>query len=117
MGYRNLRQCVDDLQRRGNLVRIDSPVNADLEAAAIHRRVHAAGGPAILMTNVTGCRFPMVSNLFGTFERIPSPGGAQNRSGESAAPSPELSVFGPYRSDDAPQVCSARRRAVGTHDN
>lgn len=69
MKYRSLRQCVDDLQRNGHLVRIDEPIDAQLEAAAIHRRVFAAGGPALLFTNVVGCKFPMVSNLFGTLER------------------------------------------------
>jgi 4-hydroxy-3-polyprenylbenzoate decarboxylase len=69
MGYRSLRQCVDDLERHKQLVRVEAPVDARLEAAAIHRRVHAAGGPAIYFSNVTGCRFPMVSNLFGTMER------------------------------------------------
>ena len=69
MGYRSLRECVDDLDRHGQLVRIETPVDARLEAAAIHRRVHAAGGPAVYFANVVGCRFPMVSNLFGTMER------------------------------------------------
>jgi 4-hydroxy-3-polyprenylbenzoate decarboxylase len=67
--YHSLRQCVDDLERNGHLVRIDTPIDAKLEAAAIHRRVFAAGGPALLFTKVVGCNFPMVSNLFGTFER------------------------------------------------
>ena len=40
-----------------------------LEAAEIQRRVYARGGPAVLFANVKGCRFPMVSNLFGTIER------------------------------------------------
>ncbi|MCC6493602.1 MAG: UbiD family decarboxylase [Pirellulales bacterium] len=70
MGYQNLRQCIDDLQRHRQLVCIESPVRAQLEAAAIHRRVHAAGGPAIYFANVVGCRFPMASNLFGTMERM-----------------------------------------------
>jgi 4-hydroxy-3-polyprenylbenzoate decarboxylase len=69
MGYRNLQQCVRDLEATGRLVRIDDPVDACLEAAEIQRRVFAAGGPAVLFANVTGCRFPMVSNLFGTIER------------------------------------------------
>lgn len=69
MGYRSLRDCVDDLERHGELVRIDAPIDACLEAAAIHRRVFAAGGPALLFTNVRDCKFPMVSNLFGTIER------------------------------------------------
>lgn len=69
MGYRTLRECIDDLERSGQLVRIDAEVDANLEAAEIHRRVCAAGGPALLFTRVKGCRFPMVSNLFGTLDR------------------------------------------------
>jgi 4-hydroxy-3-polyprenylbenzoate decarboxylase len=69
MGYRTLRECVDDLERHRQLVRIDVEVDARLEAAEIQRRVYAAGGPALLFTRVKGCRFPMVSNLFGTMER------------------------------------------------
>jgi 4-hydroxy-3-polyprenylbenzoate decarboxylase len=69
MGYRTLRECVDDLERHRQLVRIDAEVDARLEAAEIHRRVCAAGGPALLFTRVKGCSFPMVSNLFGTMER------------------------------------------------
>ena len=69
MGYVNLRQCVDDLERHGKLIRIHEEVDADLEAAEIHRRVYDANGPAILFENVRNCRFPMVSNLFGTMER------------------------------------------------
>src|SRR5688572_24839055 len=69
MGYRTLRECVVDLERHGHLVRIDVEVDARLEAAEIHRRVYAAGGPAVLFTRVKGCRFPMVSNLFGTMDR------------------------------------------------
>lgn len=69
MGYRSLRECVTDLQRHRQLVRIDAEIDPHLEAAEIQRRVYAAGGPALLFANVKGCRFPMVSNLFGTLER------------------------------------------------
>lgn len=69
MGYKSLQQCVTDLEQHGHLRRIDAPIDAYLQAAAIHRRVYAAGGPALLFSNVVGCRFPMVSNLFGTLER------------------------------------------------
>lgn len=69
MGYRSLKECTTDLEQHGHLRRIDAPISAYLEAAAIQRRVYAAGGPALLFTNVAGCRFPMVSNLFGTLER------------------------------------------------
>ena len=69
MGYRNLRECVRDLEKTGQLLRINVEVDANLEAAAIHRRVFEAKGPALLFTNVKDCHFPMVSNLFGTMER------------------------------------------------
>jgi len=69
MGYRNLRECLEDLERTGQLVRIDREVNGDLEVAEIQRRVYAAGGPAVYYSRVKGCNFPLVSNLYGTFER------------------------------------------------
>jgi 4-hydroxy-3-polyprenylbenzoate decarboxylase len=69
MGYASLRACVIDLERSGQLVRIDEEIDACLEAAEIQRRVYQAGGPALLFTRVKSCRFPMVSNLFGTLER------------------------------------------------
>ncbi|MCP4775563.1 MAG: UbiD family decarboxylase [Planctomycetaceae bacterium] len=69
MGYRNLTDCVNDLEQSGNLIRVDEEIDANLEAAEIHRRVYQSGGPAILFDNVKGCEFPMVSNLFGTLER------------------------------------------------
>ncbi len=69
MGYRNLQECIRDLEKHGHVVRLRQEVSANLEAAEIHRRVCERGGPAILFENVTGCTFPMVSNLFGTLER------------------------------------------------
>jgi len=69
MGYRNLRECVGDLDRTGQLVRIEQEIDPHLEAAEIQRRVYAAGGPAVYYARVKGSQFPMVSNLFGTIER------------------------------------------------
>lgn len=69
MGYRSLIQCVNDLESAGHLVRLVDKVDAHLEVAEIHRRVHRSGGPAILFENVNNCDFPMVSNLFGTLDR------------------------------------------------
>ena len=68
MGFA-LRKLLDDLARSGHLVRLEDEIDARLEAAEIHRRVYARGGPAVLYANVKGCRFPMVSNLFGTIDR------------------------------------------------
>ncbi|MFD0715496.1 UbiD family decarboxylase [Paenibacillus sp. GCM10027626] len=69
MKYRNLEECVLDLERHGQLVRIKEQVDPHLEMAAIHMKVYEAGGPAVLFENVKGSRFRAVSNLFGTLER------------------------------------------------
>lgn len=70
MGYRNLGECVRDLERRGDLVRIDQELDPDQEIGAVQRRVYRAAGPALLFTRVKGCGFPLLGNLFGTQERI-----------------------------------------------
>lgn len=69
MGYRNLTECVNDLERAGELVRIKTEIDPYLEAAEIQRRVYQASGPALFFEYVKGSRFPMVSNLFGTLQR------------------------------------------------
>jgi len=67
--FPDLRAFLDPLRRDGDLATIEAPVDARLEAAEIHRRVIAAGGPALLFTNVRGAGFPLVTNLFGTARR------------------------------------------------
>src|ERR1700752_1197725 len=69
MGYPSLADAVVDLERHRHLVRIETEIDPCLEAAEIQRRVYQAGGPALLFSRVKGCRFPMVSNLFGTLQR------------------------------------------------
>src|SRR5688572_1398226 len=68
--FPDLRAYLDALRRGGDLVTVTAPVDARLEVAEIHRRVIAAGGPALLFTNVTGRSFPLVTNLFGTRARV-----------------------------------------------
>ncbi len=67
--FPDLRAFLERLRREGDLVLVDAPVDKHLEAAEIHRRVIAAGGPALLFTNVKGARFPLATNLFGTARR------------------------------------------------
>jgi 4-hydroxy-3-polyprenylbenzoate decarboxylase len=69
MSYRCTRDCVEDLERAGQLVRIKDEVDPCLEMAAIQRRVYAAGGKAILFEKIKGSPFPAVCNLFGSSER------------------------------------------------
>ena len=69
MRYKSLKQCVDDLERNGHLIRIEQEVDPYLEMAEIHRRVFQANGPAVYYANVKDSPFPAVSNLFGTLDR------------------------------------------------
>lgn len=68
--FRDLGSFLDALRVRGDLAEISVPVDSRLEAAEIHRRVIAKGGPALLFRNVRGASFPLVTNLFGTAERV-----------------------------------------------
>jgi 4-hydroxy-3-polyprenylbenzoate decarboxylase len=70
VGYRNLQECVRDLERHGGLIRIERELDPCLEIGAVQRRVYRAGGPALLFTRVKGCLFPMVGNLFATMDRM-----------------------------------------------
>ena len=69
MAYSSLEACLLDLEKNGQLVRIKEEVDPQLEMAAIHLRVHEAGGPALLFENVKGSRFRAASNIFGTLDR------------------------------------------------
>jgi 4-hydroxy-3-polyprenylbenzoate decarboxylase len=69
VSYASLRDCLDDLERNGELVRIEEEIDPYLEAASIQRRVYAAKGPALYFSRVKGTRFPLASNLFGTKKR------------------------------------------------
>ncbi len=69
MSYRSLKQAALDLEKHGQLIRIKSEVDPELEVAEIHRRFFDAQGPALLFENIKGSKFPALSNLYGTFER------------------------------------------------
>ena len=67
--YHNLEECIVDLEKSGQLVRVHEKVDPYLEMAAIHMRVNQGGGPALLFENIKDSKFRAVSNLFGTLER------------------------------------------------
>jgi UbiD family decarboxylase len=67
--FGDLRSFLARLVADGDLVTIEVPVDPHLEVAEIHRRVIAAGGPALLFTNVKGSTFRLATNLFGTPRR------------------------------------------------
>ena len=69
MVYTSLQECIDDLEKNGQLIRIKEEVDPHLEMAAIHLRIHEAGGKAILFEKVKGTKYMCASNIFGTTQR------------------------------------------------
>lgn len=69
MAYKNLEDCLVDLEKHGHLIRIKEEVDPYLEMAAIHLRVYEANGPALLFENVKGTKFRAASNIFGNLQR------------------------------------------------
>jgi UbiD family decarboxylase len=69
VSFPDLRAFLDRLRRDDDIVTVDAPVDARLEAAEIHRRVVAAGGPALIFTNVKGADFRLATGLFSTARR------------------------------------------------
>src|SRR4029453_13873483 len=69
LGFPDLRAFLDQLRNDGELRVVEAEVDARLEAAEIHRRVIAAGGPALLFSRVRNAELPLVTNLFGTARR------------------------------------------------
>ena len=69
MRYTTLEECLVDLEKNNQLVRIKEETDPFLEMAAIHLRVHEAKGPALLFENIKGTKYRAASNIFGTLER------------------------------------------------
>jgi len=77
--YTDLRAFIQDLERRGQLVRIAREVDPNQEITVIQHRVIAAQGPALLFERVKGSPYRVVSNLFGTRRRVALACGADPR--------------------------------------
>jgi len=70
MAYSDLRAFIAELEKRKLLKRITVEVDARLEITEITLRVVKSGGPALYFANVKGYSMPVVTNLFGTMERM-----------------------------------------------
>jgi len=80
MAWRDMRDFLARLESDGELQRIDVPVSAELEIAAITDRVCRSPGlnRALLFTRVSGFRHALLTNLFGSEERFALALGRQN---------------------------------------
>ena len=70
MAYKDLREFIAALEKRGQLRRIAEPVSPILEITEIADRAVKGSGPALLFENVEGSRFPLLINAFASPERM-----------------------------------------------
>ena len=70
MSFKDLRDFTDYLERQGKLKRITHPVDPHYEMTEISDRTLRAGGPALLFENPIGYDMPVLTNLYGTPERV-----------------------------------------------
>ena len=69
MAFKDLRDFLTFIEKKGQLKRISAPVDRDLEITEISDRIMKSGGPALLFENVRGFDVPLVINVFGSRER------------------------------------------------
>ena len=70
MPIEDIPQFVQELENAGEIKRVKTEVDTDLEIAEILRRAMYANGPAILFENVKGHDMPVLGNAFGSLKRL-----------------------------------------------
>src|ERR687891_2716762 len=70
MAYASLREFMARLEGAGRLVRVGAHFSRHPEITETHPRLLAERGPAVLFENVADSSMPVLTNLFGTVERV-----------------------------------------------
>jgi len=70
MAYKDLQEFLRLLDKKGELKRIATPLDPYLEIAEVTDRVSKAVGPGLYFEHPTGSRFPIVTNVFGSYPRM-----------------------------------------------
>ncbi len=70
MAYKDLQDFLRLLEKKGELRRISTELSPYLEIAEVTDRVSKAVGPALYFERPTGARFPVVTNVFGSYPRM-----------------------------------------------
>jgi len=70
MKYKDLRDFIKQLEKKGELKRITVEVDPYLEMTEICDRTLKREGPALLFENPKGSNIPVLANLFGTPKRV-----------------------------------------------
>lgn len=75
-----MKSFIADLAARGELAVVDRPVDPQHQLAAITKAVQTAGEQAVLFRNVGGSELPVISNLYGSHDRLKRLIGAGDKS-------------------------------------
>lgn len=78
MQYQDLREFLEHLKHIGQLKEIDQEISPNLEMTELSDRVLKAKGPALLFNKPSQGNMPVLTNLFGTPERVALAMGADN---------------------------------------
>ena len=70
MPIQDTQEFIIELEKQGELKRVKTEVDQDLEIAEILRREMYSNGPAILFENVKGHTMPVLGNAFGSMKRL-----------------------------------------------
>ncbi|MEW6068377.1 MAG: menaquinone biosynthesis decarboxylase [Nitrospirota bacterium] len=70
MIFNDLREFIDFLKKKGELVRINTEVDPILEITEIADRVSKKIGTALLFEKVKGSTMPLIINAFGSYQRM-----------------------------------------------
>lgn len=70
MAYKDLQAFCVDLEKKKMLKRIDARLDIRLEIAEVTDRVSKKAGPALLFTRPQTSQFPVLTNAFGSYERM-----------------------------------------------
>lgn len=70
MPIEDLREFVERLEKAGELKRVRTEVDAELEISEILSRVMYSNGPAVLFENVKNYEMPVLANSFGSMKRL-----------------------------------------------
>ena len=83
--FTDVNAFIAELDKRGELARIDEPVDPKLEMSALIDKVSktVGGGPGLLFERPTGFSMPVAANIYGSMSRICLALGVKHRSTSS----------------------------------
>ena len=70
MTIEDIHDFISELEKNGELKRVKTQVDSNLEIAEIMRRQMYSNGPAILFENIKDYEMPVLANAFGSMKRL-----------------------------------------------